>query len=276
MKLTNWFLALVLLFSLNAALAQSDATHSGMQVKLSTNYNSYLHFYGRTDDVKSSGFFPLAELWLDKNFYVNAAPVFVNNDLQSFDYAGTIATAGFQHLTDKWLVNAYVMKPFYETSAQLAQSVLKAQTGLTASYTTPLVSFTLGGDVKFTGATDYGATAGIDKAIRFENGQQVVIINPGLTLNAGTQRFTNSSTRRKAGLLGIPAGNETVTTTTEAFNILSYEASMPVIYVKGKWMGMINPSYVLPQNLVAVPSKPELSEKGEPTFYMSATLRYTF
>jgi hypothetical protein len=256
--------------------AQSDTTTPGAQFKLSMNYNSYLHFYGRTDDVKSSGFFPLAELWLDSHFYFQAAPVFVSNETQSFNYAGTIATAGFQHLSDKWMVNAYVMKPFYESSAQLAQSVLKAQTGVTASYTTSLLSFTLGGDVKFTGNTDFGAMAGIDKPIRFENSKRVIVINPGFTVNAGTQRFTNSFTRRKAGLLGLPAGNETVTTRTETFNVLSYEASVPLIYVRGKWMAMLNPSYVLPQNLMTVPGKPELSEKGEPTFYVSATLRYTF
>src|SRR4030095_4307627 len=107
--------------------AQTDTTeNSKPQFKLSVNYNSNLHYYGRTDSLRSSGFFPLAELWF-KNFYVNAAPVFVNNVSTSFDYAGTVATAGYLLISDnkKWFNNFFVLIPFYAENSQLVQSSLK-------------------------------------------------------------------------------------------------------------------------------------------------------
>src|SRR6478609_8616275 len=82
--------------------AQSDTTvKQKPQFKLSLNYNSALNYYGRTDSLRSTGVFPLAEFWFNKSFYVSAAPVFVNNSVRSFDYAGTVATLGYLHSTEK-------------------------------------------------------------------------------------------------------------------------------------------------------------------------------
>jgi hypothetical protein len=111
--------------------AQTDsAENSKPQFKLSINYNSNLNYYGRRDSLRSSGFFPLAEVWF-KNFYINAAPVFVNNTSASFDYAGAVTTAGYQFISGdkKWFGNFYLVKPFYENNSQLVQSALKLQGG---------------------------------------------------------------------------------------------------------------------------------------------------
>src|SRR5215211_3630202 len=119
--------------SLLADAQNSDSTKA--QFKVSVNFNSNLNYYGRTDSLKSSGVFPMAELWFNKNFYVSAAPVFVNNSAASFDYAGTVATAGFQFIEkDRWLGNLYFVKPFYERSSQLVQSALKAQGAMSLSW----------------------------------------------------------------------------------------------------------------------------------------------
>ena len=111
-----------------SASAQKDSTQKTQpQFKLSLNYNTGLNYFGRTDSLKSGGFFPLAELWLTPNFYVNAAPIFVNNAVQSFAYAGTVATVGYQKVSDKWISSVYVLKPFYKENSDLVQSALKAQ-----------------------------------------------------------------------------------------------------------------------------------------------------
>src|SRR5215510_13875984 len=91
------FVFAALLFSI-AGQAQSDsaAEKNSTQFKLGVFYNSNLNYYGRTDSLRSSGVFPLAELWFSKNFYVNAAPVFINNETASMQYAGTVTTIGYQ------------------------------------------------------------------------------------------------------------------------------------------------------------------------------------
>jgi hypothetical protein len=240
------------------------------------NYNSNLNYYGRTEDIKSSGFFPLAEWWISPRFYLNAAPVFVSNSTQQMDYAGTVATAGYQSVTEHWFFNAYAMKPFYEPTAKLVQSALKGQAGLLLSKMNPLVNISLGADVKFSDKTDFGASAGLDHMIRLQKNNTVFVIDPSVTAYAGTQQLTGSVTRQKTTVLGLPAGSETVSSQRQQFKILAYEASVPLILLQGKWTLMVSPSYIVPQNLVTVTNRPDLSEKGENTFYITAGLKYSF
>lgn len=257
--------------------AQEDSAATKAQFKLSVNYNSNLNYYGRTDSLKSTGFFPMAEIWFGPKFYINAAPVFVNNKIQSFEYAGTVATAGFQSLTDKWLTNLYVLKPFYKENSQLVQSALKAQAGITVSSLNKIANISLGGDIKLSDKTDFGATAGLDHIIRIENNDgSAFVMDPSLYAYAGTQNFTNTYYKKKAGLPFFPGTPEQVTETIQQFSILAYEASIPLIYVKGQWMVLATPSYILPQNLITVPGRPDLSERGENMFYVTLGLKRSF
>lgn len=262
-----------------SAKAQQDSAQTKPEFKISVNYNSYLNYYGRTDSLQSSGFFPMAEFWVTPNFYVNAAPIFVNNKLQSFDYAGTVATAGFQNMSEKWLTGLYVMKPFYEESAELVQAALKAQAGASVTKLNKILNLTLGGDVKFTDATDFGAMAGADHIIRIENkDNSVLVFDPSFYAYAGTQRFSRAYVTKQNNPLPLPigGGSEESTEDVNQFNILAYELSMPVIFAKGKMQVMAIPSYIIPQNLLTVKNRPDLSETGENRFYGTVSLKFTF
>ena len=192
--------------------AQTDSSETGKaQFKLSINYNSALNYYGRTDSLKSTGFFPLAELWFSKNVYVSAAPVFVSNQAQALDYAGTVTTLGYLNAGEKWITNLYAMKPFYEKSSQLVQSALKAQAGASFSYLNLILNLTAGGNIKFSDKIDFGATAGIDHLIRKENSNGGVwVIDPSFYAYAGTQNFSQTYYRKNNFLL-FPAGSSQVT-----------------------------------------------------------------
>jgi len=260
--------------SLLADAQNSDSTKA--QFKVSVNFNSNLNYYGRTDSLKSTGVFPLAELWFSPKFYISAAPVFINNKVQSFEYAGTVTTLGYQNITEKWLTNLYLLKPFYTESSQLVQSTLKAQTSLNISRLNKILNLNFGVDIKFSDKMDFGATAGLDHLIRTENKDgSVWVIDPSFYLYAGTQNFTNTYNRRKAGSILFPT-NEQVTQRVQTFNVLAYEASVPVIYVKNEWMVLFTPSYILPQNLVIVPGRTDLSERGQNMFYATIGIKYSF
>ncbi|MCW3074129.1 MAG: hypothetical protein JWP69_1198 [Flaviaesturariibacter sp.] len=272
---------LLALFASLAAVAQTDSTKTKPVFKLSANYNSNLHYYGRTDSLKSSGFFPLAELWITPKFYVNAAPIFVNNTAQSFDYAGTVATIGYQNVSDKWISGIYALKPFYEAGSDLVQSALKAQTGVNISRLTKVVNFNIGADAKFSDNIDFGASAGLDHIFRIQNkDNSVIVLDPSIYVYCGTQRFSRTYTKRQNNGLPVPIGpgnnQQQVTENVNSFAILSYEASMPIIYAKGKWMVIATPAYVIPQNLLTVTNRPDLSEHGENMFYGTVGLKYTF
>src|SRR5688572_4140209 len=68
--------------------------------KLGFFYNNHVHYYGRTDSLKSSAFFPVAELWANKNFYFSAIPVFISNQTGT-NYGGSVFTAGARFQEEK-------------------------------------------------------------------------------------------------------------------------------------------------------------------------------
>lgn len=273
------FLACILTATNLFVQAQTDSSaKKKIQLKISANYNSGLNYYGRTDSLKSSSFFPLAEVWLNSKFYINAAPVFINNKIQSFDYAGTIATIGFQHISDNWVTSINVLKPFYKESITLPSSVLKLQTSSSLTWLNKVINLTAGVEGRLSERMDLGITAGIDKSISFPvSSNSYLLINPSVYAYAGTRQFSKSYTRRKTGLLpGLGGQQERVTENYNELVILSYECSLPLIFIKDKIMVMVTPSYVIPQNLFKDASNPSLNEMGENNFYTSVGLKYSF
>jgi len=246
------------------------------QFKIGLNYNSNLNYYGRTDSLRSSGSFPLAELWFNESFYINAAPIFVNNKIASFDYAGTVTSAGYLFNSEnKWLGNMYLLKPFYKENSELVQSALKAQAGMTLTWMNKVINITGGADVKFSDKTDFGATAGIDHIFRSQlDDKSVLVIDPSVSLNAGTQQFTKSYLKKAAGPLPFPGNEQLVTESAQRFSILSYELSLPVVFAKGKFQLLITPAYVIPQNLITIENRPDLSERGKKMFYTTFGFKF--
>lgn len=241
---------------------QTDSLKHGVKFKMGLYYNSHLNYYGRTDSLRSSGVFPLAELWFTPNLYINAAPVFVNNAIQSFKYAGTVATAGY-HFNDqkKWAGHFYVVKPFYTTNSQLVQSALKAQVAGTLTWQGEIINITGGGDVKFSNSTDFGASAGVDHVFRMQLADHVVLVaDPSAYLNAGTQQFTNTYIKKNKFLI-FPGTEEQVSETVKKFSILSYELSMPLVLAMNKFQVLLIPAYVMPQHLTG---------PGKNLFYLTA------
>lgn len=271
-------LAFLLLVYTGSIFAQdSTEAETGPEFKLSINYNSGLNYYGRIDSLQSSGVFPLAEFWITPSFYVNAAPIFVNNKVQSFEYAGTVATVGYQAMSEKWLANMYALKPFYTEEARLVQSALKAQTGISLTRLNNFLNVTVGGDAKFSDNVDYGAMAGVDHIFRIENkDNSVIVIDPSFYVHAGTQQFSRTYTKKQSNGLLLPPSDQQVTERVKEFNVLAYEASVPLIYAKNKWMLIATPAFVMPQNLMTYPNRPDLSEYGKNLFYASLGLKYTF
>lgn len=259
--------------------AQTDSSaKEKVQLKISTNYNSGLNYYGRTDSLKSSSFFPLAEVWLNSKFYINAAPVFINNKIQKFEYAGTITSIGFQHMTDHWITSINVLKPFYKETTSLPSSVLKLQTSSSLTWLNKVANLTAGVEGRLSERMDLGITAGIDKSFLIPvKNNSFLLINPSVYVYAGTRQFSKSYSRRKSGLIpGLGGQQERVTENYNELVILSYECSLPLIFIKDQIMVMITPSYVIPQNLIKDASNPSLNEMGENNFYTSIGLKYSF
>lgn len=163
----------------------------------------------------------------------------------------------------KWAGNTYLVKPFYKNNGQLVQSALKVQAATSFSRLSKFLNLTIGGDIKYSDKLDYGATAGLDHLFRFQTEDNIIFVfDPSAYWNAGTQQFTR--TTYKYILPGIP---QEITEEVKKFNILSYEFSMPVVMSKGKFQLILIPAYVIPQNLIKISNRPDLSERGKEMFY---------
>lgn len=277
-QIGTFFLGVLIITSVgHGQSAKGEKEQQKTAFKLGINYNTNLNYYGRTDSLRSSGFFPLAELWFNESFYLNAAPIFVSNKIKSFDYVGTVASAGYQFNSEnKWLGNIYFLKPFYKDNSQLVQSALKSQAGMTLTWLNKALNLTGGGDVKFSDKTDYGATGGIDHIFRFSlDDKSVLVVDPSAYVYAGTQQFTNTY-YKQSNFIFFPGFEEQVTEKVKTFNILAYEFSAPIIFAKGKFQLLFTPSYIIPQNLIEVEGRPDISERGKEMFYTTLGAKLSF
>lgn len=265
-----FFIPIAVCSFIRSTAQTTDSTEENIHFKISATYNSSLNLYGRIDSLKSSGFFPTAEIWFSKNFYVSASPVFINNSMAGVEYAGTIASAGLQFVEpEKYIATIYAAKPFYKGTSQLPQSALKAQAGASFSKLNKLFDLTVGAELKFSDKTDYGVTGGIDHLIKFKFPKAItLVIAPSAYIYAGTQQFSVSYLKKTPGSILFPGTEELFSEDVKKFNILAYEFSIPVVLSKGKWQAVLNPSYIIPENIIA-------SEKGKHMFYVTATLKFT-
>ena len=258
----------VLIFSCVRTFAQEDSTRK-THFKFGVYYNSNLNYYGRTDSLGSHAFFPLAEIWFNSNFYLNAAPIFVGNSRSSMSYAGSVATAGYQKLSagKKWLQNLYVVKPFYKPNSGIVQSALKAQGAFSLSNLNKVINITGSLDIKLSDQVDFGASGGLDHIFRKQfAGGALIVVDPSACVFAGTQRFSVSSQKQNNFLI-FPETEQSVSENEKKISVLSYEFSMPVIFSKGKFQLLIIPAYVIPMNVIAITGQPDLSEPARKLFY---------
>jgi len=240
------------------------------------NYQSRLHYFGRTDQLKSGGLFPTAGYETKIGLYINSSLVFVNNAYASLEYNGSLIEAGYKFPSLKHFSgNVFYNRFLYSSKSGLVQSALKSQTGINLVYNNKIMNLNLGGDAKFSDRTDYGLTVGLDHLFIYviPKTKKAIAVNPSVYAYAGTQNFTETY-YSKNNFPGLPVIGEEVpsqqTMDVTQLNILAWEFSVPVVFVAGKFNAVVTPSYVLPKNLVTFQHEPSLSETGGNMFYITA------
>ncbi|MES2003644.1 MAG: hypothetical protein V4450_03920 [Bacteroidota bacterium] len=263
------WLVMVLLPAFAFAQETETKTTQKNELSASVNYQSALHYFGRTDSLQSSGLFPSLGFQSAIGLYAQGNFIFVQNKSVPLNYAGTTIEAGYRFpQTDHFSGNLFYTQFLYKDKSTLVQSALRSQTGINLNYLNKIININSGVDLKFSNKTDIGATIGLDHLFLFNKGMGVsaIAIDPSVYTYFGTQNFSNTYLEKK-NLLGFPLTQQTTTQVTQ-FNVLSYEVSMPVVFVSGKFNASVTPSYTMPQNLVTVAGRPDLSERGKNLFYV--------
>jgi hypothetical protein len=266
-------LFILLICFYNPSTAQNDtSTQRKNTFTAGVNYQSRLHYFGRTDSLKSSGFFPNIGFETKPGFYGHANFIFLNNASQSSTYTGTVLEGGYKFPESRnFSGNLFYTHFLYNTDAALVQASLKGQTGINLTYNNSLVNVTIGGDAKFSNQTDFGITGGLDHLFIYviPETKYAVAINPSAYIYAGTQNFTNTYYKERRSIAGLALSQQKMTEEVKKFNALAYEFSLPVVFVAGKFNATATGSYVMPQNLIKVVNRADLTENGQNMFYVS-------
>lgn len=237
------------------------------------NYQSKLHYFGRTDSLQSAGLFPTIRFDSKTGLYVNSSFIFLRNAATPTSYTGTVVEGGYKFPESRnFSGNLFYSQFLYKDNSQVVQSALKSQAGINLVYNNKIVNVTGGADAKFSNRTDFGVTGGLDHLFIYliPGTKNAIAVNPSAYVYAGTQNFTQTY-YKKNQFIGIPTGqNQQVTENVYRFNILSYEMSMPVVFVAGKFNASVTGSYVMPKSLIAVANRPDLTERGKDMFYVTA------
>ena len=246
-----------------------------VRLSVATAFSSRLHYYGRTDSLKSSALIPTIVMQMGKHISITPAFIFINNNQASFNYAASTINATYNFGKKKGVAGTvYADKFFYKGSSELVRSVQQGQAGFTLGYLNKIVNITGGSGAAFSKSnTDFFAIAQLDHAFKKTKGNNVFLITPSATANAGTQNFTKSY-YKKNNFLFFPATEQLVTEDSKQFSLLSYEFDLSLIYAYKRFIVNVTPGYVLPQNIITVANNPSLSEKASNLFYCNAVFIY--
>lgn len=277
MKKSLFAYFLVFLLPVLASSQEKNNAAQKNEVSAGVNYQSALHYFGRTDSLQSSGLFPTIGFQSSTGLYAQGNFIFVRNTSLPLTYTGTTIEAGYRFpQTDHFSGNLFYSQFLYKDKSTLVQSALKSQTGLNLNYLNKIVNINSGIDLKFSDQTDVGATLGLDHLFLVKTGTPgtAFAIDPSAYVYLGTQKFSNTYLEKRS-LLGIPVTQQTTQQVTQ-FNVLSYEVSVPVVFVSGKFNVSLTPAYTIPQNLVTVAGRPDLSEHGKELFYVTLGIGVKF
>ena len=258
-----------------ATVTDSTKEKEKISIYAGAAYSSRLHYYGRTDSLKSSAFLPTVIIQAGKHFSVTPTFIFIKNSNTNFEYAATIINATYSFGKKKGVAGTITAdKFFYKDQSKLVQAVQQGQAGFTLSYLNKFVNINTGASAAFTkDDIDYFANAGIDHQFKFVKKQNIFLIKPAVVANAGTQNFTRTYYKNN-GFPLLPPSQQMVTETSKKFNLLSYDIKMDVIYAIKRFIVSVTPGYVLPQNVITVPNNPSLSENAKNLFFCNAVVVY--
>ena len=82
-------------------IAQDSSNAKTNVLSASVNYQTNLHYFGRTDSLQSSGILPSIGFESKTGLYVTGNFIFVNNAVNPTKYVGTSVEAGYRFPTSK-------------------------------------------------------------------------------------------------------------------------------------------------------------------------------
>lgn len=259
--------------------------------KIGTNYLSNNVFMGRADTVRTPTILPELKYTFKNGIFLSATADYIPNRVTN-KLDGGSAAAGYDFdITDDLTAGASFTKLFYAANSTQIGSAISSTVNANLSYNiadviTPLVSVDynflkqgFGHDIFFNAGISHDFAA---KGIFGDN--DLVIISPTASLNAGTQNFYDAyfvlkKYKLTAKAQALEDAAERLITKRKQqlsqFTMLDYEFSAPVEYKLGALILSFIPTYALAENkLPPRVSKGLASTSGIFYFEVGAALKF--
>jgi len=241
------------------------------------DFYSNLHYFGRTDSLRSTAWVPNVFLQFGSGFFLNSSFIFINSSGQSLKYTAATLGGGYKWgnlaKVKGWTGSVYAAKFFYSNDI-LIQSSQEGQLGATLSYRNKIANINAGSSIAFGDQTDFFMNLGLDRLFKYtwNNKKNIFAFIPTFNINAGTQNFTNSYYKIRI----FPLSDTLVTETSRKFKVLSLELNIPFVYIHNKLAFTFTPGVVFPQSVIKVAGRPDLSENAQTLGYANFGVSYNF
>ncbi|HMD01003.1 MAG TPA: hypothetical protein VKH37_12655, partial [Ferruginibacter sp.] len=215
------------------------------------DFYSNLHYFGRTDSLRSTAWVPNVFLQFRKGFFLNSSLIFINSSGQSLKYTAATLGGGYKWgnpgKVKGWTGSIYAAKFFYSNEI-LIQSTQDGQIGATASYRNKIANINLGTSLAFGDQTDFFMNMGFDHLFKYtwKDNKNIFAFIPSLNFNGGTQNFTNAYYKTRI----FPLTDTLVTETSKRFKLLSVEINVPFVYIHNKLAFTFTPGVVFPTSVI--------------------------
>ena len=283
---------LSMLFSFIAATAQNNENSIRTISKKETSYIladvSFINdnvFMGRRDSIASPYIFPSIGYYDKSGIFGDISASYLTSSSESrFDLF--LLRAGYLFTSNNWSGgisgNAYF---FNDESYNVQSEMTSGITGLIGYDLKAIeVSVTASSFFNSGNGVDFFGTLMLDRTFKFADSN--LLINPSISLSAGTQNFyeayyqSNRLGNRKddgpGGQSQMTDNNIMINEATQ-FNLLNIELSTPIQYYYKSFIISFSPTLAFPQSPATITTDEEvIKENLESVFYWSAGLSYWF
>jgi hypothetical protein len=266
------FLSAILFFSCQSLYAQTDSAAKKSYFKAGMGYVSNAVYSGRKDSSVVSYIKPSIAYVNRSGFSLGAEMSVLANSTDAGRVDEIALEAGYDYTKGNFDAGAYASKYFYSEGSYAVASELEANAGAYFSYDADFLKFGAGGDFLISTSSDVNVYFNISHPFGIGADSNKLTISPTAQITAGTQNFYrayyqnrkfsfNTSTTNGSGGSSVHSkGHHTGTGTAAGssktltflsqnrFDVLDYEASVPVEYEHKRWGFHATPVLAVPVN----------------------------
>jgi hypothetical protein len=262
--------------------SQTDTAEAKASFTIGASYANNANYYGQRAQENNPYIAAGATYRFRSGIYLSGLAYRLLNDTGAFVSASNFGAGIAFKLSDKLSADFGYSHTFYPSYSPFLQASSPDNASAALTYENWLTTFA-NLDLAFGQTTDVFITLGTSKLITLGRiGQKdVITINPGFDVVAGTQHFYQSYITEKKlrdsllgvlfpPILGQPPSEENITTTTTTrVNLLSYNFKFPLAYNRANYM--LEAAYQL-----SVLSKDAESGAGNANSFLSVSFYYQF